>query len=356
MPASVGAITLFMGPDTLGAPDNLEEPIIAFIAAAQTELLVSVQELDHRPIADALIAARRRGVRVQAILEQDYLRERKTPEGDGLGLQELNRELLTLILRVGVDAKADYNPHIFHQKFIVRDRSALLTGSTNFTTTGVTRNLNHLTIIEDVEVAREYAREFRQMRRGIFGKRSLETPRKPLENHFVSGVRTKPLFAPDHAPEMEFIKQMIKAEARIDFAVFTFAQSSGIDDALVNARQKGLAVQGVLDRRQANQTWASKGTLVDGGITLHRNRTGTGVRKIHHKLMVIDDALTIIGSFNYTGPANLVNDENIIVLGDLDLPPGQARDDQAVLAEFARAEIDRIIADQSEPIPTDAAP
>ncbi len=351
MPVTVGAITLYMGPDTVGAPDNLEAPIIDFIAAAQEELLVSVQELDHRPIAEALIAARRRGVRIQVILEQDYLREGKVPAADDLGTQEINRDLLTRILRVGIDAKADYNPNIFHQKFIVRDRTAILTGSTNFTTTGVTKNLNHIAVLEDVETAREYAREFRQMRQGIFGKRSLETPRKPLEDHFVSGIRVKPLFAPDHAPEMEFIKQMIKAKTRIDFAAFTFAQSSGIDDALVNAREKGLQVTGVLDRKQANQTWAAKHTLQAGHVALHRNRTGTGVRKVHHKLMVIDDALTIIGSFNYTGPANLLNDENIMVLGDLDLPPGQAQDDQKRLAEYARAEINRIIATQAEPIP-----
>ena len=120
---------------------------------------------------------------------------------------------------------------------------------------------------------------------------------------------------------------------------------------MVNAHEKGLSVTGVLDRRHVNQTWAAKHTLAAAGITLNRNRTGTGVRKIHHKLMVIDDAITIIGSFNYTGPANLMNDENIIVLGDLDLPPGQARDDQTALAVFARTEIDRIIAEQSEPIP-----
>ena len=351
MPVQAGAMTLYMGPDTIGAPDSLEAPIIDFIGAAESELLVSVQELDHRPIAEALIAARRRGVRIQVILEQDYLRETKTPADDGLGTQEINRELLTRILRVGVDAKADYNPNIFHQKFIVRDRTATLTGSTNFTTTGVTKNLNHLAIIDDVEVAREYAREFRQMRKGIFGKRSLEVPRKPLEDHFVSGIRIKPLFAPDHAPEMEFIKQMIKAKTRIDFAAFTFSQSSGIDDALVNAREKGLQVTGVLDRRQANQSWAAKHTLQAGDVTLHRNKTGTGVRKVHHKLMVIDDALTIIGSFNYTGPANLLNDENIVVFGDLDLPEGQARDDQTRLALYARTEIDRIIAHQAEPIP-----
>ncbi|WP_333713779.1 phospholipase D-like domain-containing protein [Yoonia sp.] len=350
MPVSVGKITLYMGPDTIGAPDDLEGPILDFIGAAQDELLVSVQELDHRPIAEALIAARRRGVRIQVILEQDYLREGRIPAPDTLGTQEINRDLLTRILRVGIDAKADYNPNIFHQKFIVRDRSATLTGSTNFTTTGVTKNLNHIAVIIDDEVAREYTREYRQMRQGIFGKRSLETPRKPLEGHTVSGVRVKPLFAPDHAPEMEFIKQMIKAKSRIDFAAFTFAQSSGIDDALVNAREKGLAVTGVLDRRQANQTWAAKHTLLAGNVTLHQNKSETGVRKVHHKLMVMDDALTIIGSFNYTGPANLLNDENIMVLGDLDMAPGQAQDDQKALAAYARAEIDRIIATQAEPI------
>lgn len=350
MPATSGPITLFMGPDTIGAPDNLEAPIVDFIGAAQSELLVSVQELDHRPIAEALIAARRRGVFVRMILEQDYLREKSPPETDSLGTQEVNRELLTRALRAGVDAKADYNPDIFHQKFIIRDRQSVLTGSTNFTTTGVTKNLNHVCIIDDPEVAREYAREFRELRRGIFGKRS-DMGKKPLEDHFAGEVRVKPLFAPDHMPEMEFLKQMLKAQTRVDFAVFTFAQSSGIDDSLVGAKARGLEVNGVLDRRQANQTWASKQTLQNGGIILHRNKTGTGVRKVHHKLMVLDDAVTIIGSFNYTGPANAVNDENIVVLGDLDTADPAKLAAQKVLADYARAEIDRIIADQSEVIP-----
>lgn len=351
MPVTTGAITLYMGPDTIGGPDSLEAAIIDFIATAQSELLVSVQELDHRPIADALIAARRRGVRIQMIMEQDYLREAKTPAADQLGVQEVNRDLLMRVLRVGIDAKTDYNPNIFHQKFIIRDRAAVLTGSTNFTTTGVTKNLNHLCVIVDDEVAREYRREFTQLRKGIFGKRSLQVPRKPLEDHDVGLVRVKPLFAPDHAPEMEFIKQMIKAKTRIDFAAFTFSQSSGIDDAMVNAHEKGLTVTGLLDRRQANQSWAAKHTLKAAGITLHRNKTGTGVRKVHHKLMVIDDRMTIIGSFNYTGPANLVNDENIVVLGDLDMRDNPAAEDaQRALAEYARAEIDRMIVHAGEPI------
>lgn len=349
MPVTAGAVTLYMGPATVGGPDNLEAPIIAFMDAATRELLISVQELDHAPIAQAMIRARRRGVRVHMIMEQDYLREAKVPAANSLGTQAINRDLLMEVLQVGVDAKADYNPNIFHQKFVIRDRQAVLTGSTNFTTTGVTKNLNHIAIIDDVTVAREYAAEWRELRKGRFGRNSA-VGKKPLEDHVVGHLRIKPLFAPDHMPEMEFIKQMIKASTRIDFAVFTFAQSSGIDDALVNAMQKGVAVQGVLDRKQANQKWAAKRTLQAVNIPLFKNKSGTGVRKVHHKLMVLDDAVTIIGSFNYTGPANLVNDENIVVLGDLDTRDPVQMATQKIIADYARTEITRIITDQSVPI------
>ncbi|MCK4826893.1 hypothetical protein KA005_64755, partial [bacterium] len=30
-----------------------------------------------------------------------------------------------------------------------------------------------------------------------------------------------------------------------------------------------------------------------------------GVRKLHHKLMILDEEVVIAGSFNYTKPANL---------------------------------------------------
>jgi phosphatidylserine/phosphatidylglycerophosphate/cardiolipin synthase-like enzyme len=75
---------------------------------------------------------------------------------------------------------------------------------------------------------------------------------------------------------------------------------------------------------------------------------GTGVRKVHHKLMVIDRRLTIIGSFNYTGPANTLNDENIIVIGDLEETSPAAEAAQRHVADHAATEIDRIITDLAE--------
>ena len=61
--------------------------------------------------------------------------------------------------------------------------------------------------------------------------------------------------------------------------------------------------------------------------------------------------MLIVGSFNYTAPANTLNDENIIVIGDLEEDDATAEAAQRELAAYALTEIDRIIADLSTPIP-----
>jgi phosphatidylserine/phosphatidylglycerophosphate/cardiolipin synthase-like enzyme len=67
--------------------------------------------------------------------------------------------------------------------------------------------------------------------------------------------------------------------------------------------------------------------------------------------MVLDEQIIIVGSFNYTGPANALNDENIMILGDLDSTNMNSINRQKKLAKFALDEISRIIAEQGEPMP-----
>jgi phosphatidylserine/phosphatidylglycerophosphate/cardiolipin synthase-like enzyme len=67
-------------------------------------------------------------------------------------------------------------------------------------------------------------------------------------------------------------------------------------------------------------------------------------------LMVIDDRLVIAGSINYTGPAGTLNDENILVLGELEETNPAAETAQRQLAAYALAEIERIISDLGEPV------
>lgn len=71
----LGNIELYMGPQQLGAPDDRSQVIINFIDGAQTSLSIAVQELDSRPVAEAIIRARQRSVVVKLVLEADYLVE-----------------------------------------------------------------------------------------------------------------------------------------------------------------------------------------------------------------------------------------------------------------------------------------
>ena len=377
-----GKIEAYAGPRELMAPDDLESIIVNFVGQAETCLDVAVQELDNKRIAQAILDAMYRGVDVRMFMEQDYLKADKPPkpqkkthetEEDALRRAQweerhpnrdakTNREILAALLRCGADVKADLNPNIFHQKFVVRDyrdgrsqgNPALLTGSTNFTWTGTHRNLNHVIVFNDYRICRTYADEFAELMGGTFGRLNPRSHDEPKTVN-LNGVPVQILFAPDHAPELEIIKQMLKCTERVDFAIFTFSGSSGIDDAMVMLRRAKLSIRGVLDGGQGKRDWAATHWLHNEGIDVRfaDKVRMPGLGKLHHKLMVIDNHILVAGSMNYTRPANLYNDENIFVIGSpYDLPDNKGgpvdHSECAAITAFFRAEIGRI-ANLSEP-------
>ena len=344
MPIRIDKIKVYLGPQEQNAPDSLILPIIDFInnAKKRQNLMIAVQEIENLDIVKAIIQAKKRGVIIDVVIEQDYLLTDSIMDNpfDPIGKNETNRFLYNALLRSCIDIKCDFNTKIFHQKFMICGDN-ILTGSTNFTDTGIAKNLNHIVVIKDYRLAKEYKKEFKEIKQGRFGRYSIDRDEKPKEL-IVSEVRIKPLFAPDHAPEMEIMKQILKAKKRIDFAVFTFAQSSGIDDALISACERGVEVTGILDRRQSNQKWAATHPLKNAGVKLKIAGNSGGLGKLHHKLMVIDDSVTIFGSFNYTKPANRSNDENILIVGDLNETNYSSKNKQGKIAKACRLEIERI--------------
>jgi phosphatidylserine/phosphatidylglycerophosphate/cardiolipin synthase-like enzyme len=388
-----GLIECFVGSREKGAADDLEEVIVRFIQRARKTLWIAVQELDSEPIARAIVdAKRRRGVDVELFLEQDYLQTDFSDKRDawlkklpGEGVADYvervvwapdeghslapNRRILSAILRAGIPVHSDFNPKIFHQKFIVRDvrggegtDPALLTGSCNFTDTDCHKNLNHIVVFHDQSIAQEYQVEFGQLREGEFGRgRQGEVPR----TYFLDGVPVKVLFAPDHAPELEIIKQMLKIRdttgglhGQLDFAIYTFSGSSGIDDAMLMLARAGCQLRGVLDKTQGFADWSAARGLQHPNIQLMVPRADWELRKVHHKLMTVDDAIVVAGSFNYTAPANDYNDENIFVIGSpqdvLDKKPVN-RDECRKIVGFFRTELERIFS-HCEPLVVPAGP
>ena len=119
----------------------------------------------------------------------------------------------------------------------------------------------------------------------------------------------------------------------------------------------GMKIKGVLDPAQAKQDWAAPSWLVHPNIELYvPKRAGVfaNLRKVHHKLMVIDEQIVVAGSFNYTAPANEYNDENIFVLGSvheevegIDVQANPCRE----LGLHFKGEIERIIAGSERYVP-----
>jgi phosphatidylserine/phosphatidylglycerophosphate/cardiolipin synthase-like enzyme len=225
----------------------------------------------------------------------------------------------------------------------------VLTGSANFTDTDCHTNLNHLFVFDDSDVQMEFAREFAEIWGGEFGRGRLGRPPK---THDVRGVPVKVLFAPDHGPEAEVVKQLLKCPkgGRIDVAMFTFSGSSAIDDAMIVLAGAERTIRVVVDRGQssARQEWPAARWLQDGGVEVLVPRRRRGFRKLHHKLCVVDGSTVVGGSFNYTEPATLFNDEALLVIGSPHPESEGVEVDPAAcgeIAEFFRGEIDRIAAD-----------
>jgi len=92
--------------------------------------------------------------------------------------------------------------------------------------------------------------------------------------------------------------------------------SREITSALMNAKRRGVDVRAIVDRRQLEEdrsdTYAV-GRLASGGVPV---LVDTVPGLMHNKVMIVDDATVVTGSFNYTWSAEHRNAENLLVIRD----------------------------------------
>ncbi|MEC7949178.1 MAG: phospholipase D-like domain-containing protein, partial [Myxococcota bacterium] len=139
--------------------------LVALLDAAGHSIDASAYEISDPAIVDALLRAWDRGVHVRLVSDAD--------EADGAGFAAITEAGIPVALRPAGD-------RIMHDKFIVVDRQAVWTGSTNLTPTGLLRNDNDAVLIESPDLAAAYTAELDQMAvDGAFGtaKNDLAGPR-----------------------------------------------------------------------------------------------------------------------------------------------------------------------------------
>ena len=119
-------------------------------------------------------------------------------------------------------------------------------------------------------------------------------------------------FSPHGGCTEEVVKELAAAKSRVLVQAYSFT-SLPIARALAEAHRRGVRVEVLLDKSQHSHPYAAAAILMRAGVPVKID----AVHAIaHNKVMVIDGATVLTGSFNFTESAEDRNAENLLVVRD----------------------------------------
>jgi phosphatidylserine/phosphatidylglycerophosphate/cardiolipin synthase-like enzyme len=206
--------------------------------------------------------------------------------------------------KLGHEVKIDYRflKGIMHRKILVIDGELAWIGSANMTTESLRMHGNLVVGIADPQVAR-YLEE------------NMFNAADPYRTFNFQGQEVDISFQPEDREEVYRIERLIRsAKKSLKIAMFTWTNKD-LAQAVIDVRKKGIDVQVVMDRQQANGASGKIAALLYKRDIPVRLSTGPGL--LHYKFALIDDKTLISGSANWTRAAFNQNEESVIIIHDL---------------------------------------
>jgi len=283
-------------------------------------------------VANALIAAKNRGVKVRVICEYD--------NKNTAAFNSLVSNGIPLI-----DDRYDqinFGAGLMHNKFFVFDYRGgapesvwVWTGSWNPTEAGTNADRQNAIEIQDVALAGAFTAEFNEMwgsstdtpnqSNSRFGARKTDnTPHKFV----IGGKSVQCYFSPSDRTTSNIASTLRQAQHSIGVAILTFTRKD-LADTLIVEKNQGQKVRVVLDNNTDINNQYSY--LQSNGVDVHL-KGGSGL--LHHKYAIVDaeqvggSHYTITGSHNWSNSAEGSNNENTLIIKD-------ARIANLYLQEFA---------------------
>jgi phosphatidylserine/phosphatidylglycerophosphate/cardiolipin synthase-like enzyme len=108
------------------------------------------------------------------------------------------------------------------------------------------------------------------------------------------------------------VKWINQASKSVHVLIYSFTLDK-VRDALIQAKNRGVDVKVVMDAQQSGLQGAEYINLKNAGVPIRLDRASG---EMHHKVAIIDGAVVITGSFNWSANANDENRENLVVLRD----------------------------------------
>jgi phosphatidylserine/phosphatidylglycerophosphate/cardiolipin synthase-like enzyme len=316
---------------TDGGQTSLEvaRRIAAFVADAKETLELALYDLRlHDETADvvrgALVGAHERGVHVRLIYNVDRPDERPPipppPKTEPDLVESLPFET------VGLQGW----PDLMHHKYVIRDRDAVWTGSTNWTDDSWTREENVIVVVRSTGVAIRFQEDFAQLWKERVVEKSGRVPTDPID---VGDAVVRTWFSPKRGEKLahRIADKIGRAERRVRVASPVISSGPILGTLAEVAADGKVDLAGVVDATQIAEVleqWRRNGNMTWKGPSLRfllERPTFTGKRStpyapgavhdyMHAKVVVADDTV-FIGSFNLSHSGE-TNAENVLEIED----------------------------------------
>jgi cardiolipin synthase A/B len=271
--ALISAVVYPTGPDLIVEPDDGVEPVRAFIAAAQSTLLIKQFTFTEESLIAAVVDRKQAGVDVRVMLNAARS-----------GGDRANDETFAQFQAAGIDVKWT-NPkfYVTHEKSIVVDGTAALVATFNLC-------LKYFTLTRDYGVITRDPEHVAQIVEVFENDWNEGDAQPPVGDGLVwSNTNSRRFMARfiDGATERLYVQHPKYVDAVI-LDHIAAAASRGVKVHVLCGGRHGISDWDVLD------TFASLRTLRRFGVKVHKQKN----LRVHAKLLIADDRSALVGSMN----------------------------------------------------------
>jgi phosphatidylserine/phosphatidylglycerophosphate/cardiolipin synthase-like enzyme len=332
-------------------PVEIARMLAGFVDAAERSLEIAIYDFDlgsgtEMVVTDAIEGAARRGVAVRLVFNVDFRAPIPVPPPPKARPEDIARLSVPTRGIPGI-------PDLMHHKFVVRDRAAVWTGSTNWTDESWSREENVILTLDSPEIAHAYALAFDELwdKQDVMQSGFVEP--RPAD---VGDDKVRAWFCPGFGDALahRIAKACGKARRRIRICSPVLTSAPILATLSQIASEGTVDLAGCVDQTQVEEVfyqWRTNGVtawkipllqavLSRAPFSGKRSTpyTPTSIHDYMHAKVTVADDVVFCGSFNLSRSGER-NAENMIEVQDAELADRLAAYVDAVRARYPAAAV-----------------